>query len=1160
MRTAWKWIRRIALGLVVLLVTVVVGVVVYVRTESFRVLVRDQLVTAADGALRGELTVGAVEGSIWSHITLRDVRLGLEGEDLLVAPEVRLRYALVPLLRGRLEVTGVEVVDPVVRARQDADGVWNLATALESTGPAAPPPPKTESSALPIDVSIAGIDLGSGRIELALAGDPERRFVLEDVQLQAEADLAGGTTSVDVSNLSTRLRGDAIPPVDLAAAAGLTMDGDRVGVEIGKVDLRLPQSALHIEGKVRDLAALDVDAELEVERLAPDEMSQLAAAVPGAAVAWPLAVDLAAKLRVSGTRQDLRAELAVTGGGASIEAKATTDLAADPLRYRAELELKDVEPAILLGRTDLEGVLSGRAQAAGAGTDLASAEADVDVQATGLRVADAKLGDLATKLRLANGEATLAGDLVGGGKAHVEGTVVIAEERYQLALDVDRLDLGKIGAVSAPRGELNVAARIEGQGFAVETANAKADVDIRKSRIGEVVVERGKIAARVADARATIDTLELRAVGSTVRVEGEAGLGPDASVELAANLNVPDVAPWLHLVSKSGSGALSARANVKGKLSALAADAKVQVTELQAAGVRLARAELDADVEGVGGTGQKGRVRAELRELAAGVAARRVGIDVDLAPGDPPHAKIALEAETDDGPQRLRADVAYGAKLAVLLQELSLVVPTGGWQLDRAAQIVRDDRRLQIDGFRLTSRNGGSLSVDGAIAMTGDKDPNPGLRIRIEDLELAPFQVFAGEAVEDLRGLVAADVDVRGPLDKVEPTGALRLRDGRVKVVPLGVTIQSITLDTRFAADRIEIAGLRAEAGRGRFDLGGEVALRDRRPDNLDLHLKIEDWPAIDTDRYEARVAASIDASGPISGPTVGGRVEVLSARLRPPLSLPGSGGPPPRDASIVVVQERAELEEKSVVTEVAKSTDAFRDTAIDVDLVIDRGTWVERDDTSLELAGEIAVNKDRGDADVALLGDVRVVRGWLYLYNRRFEPERGVVTFTGGRKIDPLLDVALTSRIDDYVVTTIVEGTASEPKLRFESEPSLEDADVLALLMFGRPIHDLGEGEKVALEQQAVGIAANYAAGQLGRALGDALGFRISELDVTKGLVGVGRYITPNTYVSVQQSVTGKASRQVQVEHYLTPSWTLKTQADAEGESGLDVFWRLLY
>jgi translocation and assembly module TamB len=170
------------------------------------------------------------------------------------------------------------------------------------------------------------------------------------------------------------------------------------------------------------------------------------------------------------------------------------------------------------------------------------------------------------------------------------------------------------------------------------------------------------------------------------------------------------------------------------------------------------------------------------------------------------------------------------------------------------------------------------------------------------------------------------------------------------------------------------------------------------------------------------------------------------------------------------------------------------------------------------------------------------------------------VITFTGGRKIDPVLDIELRSRVSDYIVKTIVTGTATKPKLEFESEPRLEDADVLALLMFGRPIHDLGEGEKVAFQEQAIGIAGNYVAGQLGRALGEPLGLRVSEIDVTKGVVGVGRYVTPDIYVSVQQSVTGNASRQVQAEYYFTPQWTFKTQADTTGESGLDVLWKMQY
>jgi translocation and assembly module TamB len=1164
----WKWARRIALVVVALLVAAIAGVVIYVRTEAFRVFLRGQVVAAADAAIRGDVTVGAIEGSIWSRLVLRDVRIAHEGEDVLVVPELRLGYALGPLVVGRLEVTGIEVVEPLVLLRQDADGVWNLAEALAPASAEDAPPPPTEEGAggLPIDVAITSVDLGGGRIEVALAGEPARRFRLADVHLDASATLgagAAGRTAVQLRELSARLSGEEIPPVELLAQGALERAGERIRIEVRAVDVRMPESVVHLDARVDDLTRLAIDAELRVERLAVAEMNRLVAGLTGGAASWPLAVDVAASARVSGERSELRAELAASAGGGAIRAEANADLSGEAPVYRATVDLDEIDPAALLGRTDVAGVLRGRAEVSGEGGDLRTARADVALDASGLRVADAALGDLAARVRLAEGEATVSSDLVGSGRAHLEGRLSLEDERYALRLDVDDVDLGRIGgaARAAPSSELTLSARVDGAGLQADTARAAGEITLERSRIGEVVVDRGRVAVQVAEAKARIDAFEVRASGAVLTASGEAGLAGDAPVRLEADLRVPDLAPWLDLVKQEGAGSLTVHVEVGGKPSALATEAQLNAREIRAAGIELAAARVDADLTGVGGDAMAGTARAEVAELAAGIAARRVGLAVELSPGTPPRAQVALDADTADGAQRLRAEVAYGDALAVELRELALVAPTGAWSLDRPARIVRDEKRIAVSGLRLSSRGGGSLSAEGAIAATAATAGGDGLRIRVAALDLSPFQVFAGEAVRGLEGFVEADLRIGGSLEQIAPSGSLRLRDGRAEIVPLGVNVESIGLATRLEPDRIAIEGLSARADGGRIDLDGDVLLRDRRPDAVDLHLAVENWPAIDDDRYQARVAAELDADGPLAGPELRGRLEVLSARLRPPLSLPGSGGPPPRDGSIVVVQEIEETsEEQGAITDVAQQTDVFRDTAIDLEVVIHRGTWIEKDDSSLELAGDLTVEKERGDRDLALIGDVRVVRGWLYLYSRRFEPERGVVTFTGGRKIDPLLDVELQSRVSDYLVKTIVTGTASKPVLEFESEPRLDDADVLALLLFGRPIHDLGEGEKVALEQQAAGIAGNYVAGQLGRALGDSLGFRISELDVTKGLVGVGRYVTPDTYVSIEQSVTGKAARQVQIEHFLTPSWTVKGQTDTSGESGLDVFWKKQY
>ena len=269
---------------------------------------------------------------------------------------------------------------------------------------------------------------------------------------------------------------------------------------------------------------------------------------------------------------------------------------------------------------------------------------------------------------------------------------------------------------------------------------------------------------------------------------------------------------------------------------------------------------------------------------------------------------------------------------------------------------------------------------------------------------------------------------------------------------------------------------------------------------------------------------------------------------------------PPPRDPTIDIVGAGAPATAADDEGDPAATAHLMKNLALDLSLAAERNTWIKRDASALEVVGVIEIKKAAGETTPALTGNVRVQRGWIYLYGRRFEPERGVVTFTGGDEIDPSLDIVLRSRVGEYEVRTIVGGTAEKPTLAFESTPQLEEADILAVLMFGKPVNQLGQGEQVALEEQAANIAAGYVAGRIGRAVGDVLGLQVSEADVESRRVGVGRYLTPKTYVSVSQEFGGEASREVRIEYYLTPRWTIQTQTDSEGESGADIFWKYEY
>jgi translocation and assembly module TamB len=145
------------------------------------------------------------------------------------------------------------------------------------------------------------------------------------------------------------------------------------------------------------------------------------------------------------------------------------------------------------------------------------------------------------------------------------------------------------------------------------------------------------------------------------------------------------------------------------------------------------------------------------------------------------------------------------------------------------------------------------------------------------------------------------------------------------------------------------------------------------------------------------------------------------------------------------------------------------------------------------------------------------------------------------------------------------VGGTAQKPSLTLRSEPELEQADILAVLLFGKPTTALGQGEKMDLQQQALKVTSGYAAAKIGESVSQALGLEelgidLREVDFTGGSIGFGRYVAPNTYVSVSQDIAGKKAREVSVEYSMSRQWKVTTSTSASGNNEAGIVWHKEY
>jgi translocation and assembly module TamB len=229
----------------------------------------------------------------------------------------------------------------------------------------------------------------------------------------------------------------------------------------------------------------------------------------------------------------------------------------------------------------------------------------------------------------------------------------------------------------------------------------------------------------------------------------------------------------------------------------------------------------------------------------------------------------------------------------------------------------------------------------------------------------------------------------------------------------------------------------------------------------------------------------------------------------------------------------------------------------MNVAVIIHRNTWIRHPDAAVELEGKLDVDKDEG-APVRVVGEIRTVRGSINYYQREFTLKTGVISFTGGSKIDPSLDMDAQYRVTNYIVDIVVGGTASKPTLQLRSQPELAQADILSLILFGKTTDALGQGQQASLQQQASKMATGIAARQIGQAVSSSMGLQsmgVTLNDTSSGGpgVGIGHYLGENTYVSASESMGGSGQK-VSVQYFFLPWLSVTTSSAADGSHEIDL------
>ncbi len=238
----------------------------------------------------------------------------------------------------------------------------------------------------------------------------------------------------------------------------------------------------------------------------------------------------------------------------------------------------------------------------------------------------------------------------------------------------------------------------------------------------------------------------------------------------------------------------------------------------------------------------------------------------------------------------------------------------------------------------------------------------------------------------------------------------------------------------------------------------------------------------------------------------------------------------------------------------------------LDIDFGDD--VWVRQGSTlRVKLQGRLSLDvQEKATAS----GAIKLSRGVIDVQGKRFEVERGIVSFQDD-PANPL--VVATARWDSpegYRVYADYSGRVKNGKLTLRSEPPLSQDEILSLLLFGAPDGSFGSGSGESNQAAlAVGVAGGAATKGLNRALGDLTTLDVStRIDTSYGdprpeiVVQLTRRLSAELSYAVGEPAPGQSLDRtfLTLDLRLGSRWSLATTFGDRGASMLDLLWRYRY
>ena len=405
-------------------------------------------------------------------------------------------------------------------------------------------------------------------------------------------------------------------------------------------------------------------------------------------------------------------------------------------------------------------------------------------------------------------------------------------------------------------------------------------------------------------------------------------------------------------------------------------------------------------------------------------------------------------------------------------------------------------------------------SAKGKVEVTGDNVKPDALNLQItadSDLKLA--QLFI-PLFEEISGAIQVRASISGRWDKPQLIGSMKIDNGYFRVKNFPHPFEKMRIDTTFSQSRVLFNEIKGTLGGG--DLKGEGSLQIQGKEDFPMLLRFKargislNLP----DKVRTRGDADLTFSGKWFPFTLAGTYRIASTNFE----MNFSGGKFGND-----IKQNYYLPQ----TIKEKISDPLN---LDLQLIFEKPIQIKNSLLEAQATGQLGIG---GSPSLPILsGKLTGLKGSrLFFKDKPFDIQSASIQFQNPNEIDPDLFISAQTRIEEYDISLLVQGTAKDPSVRLSSQPPLAENDIISLLALGVTSTKLATVDSKEQQNQTANevFAAAFQSTGLTQKVQSATGFNVqlsNSFDTTRNIsvpkFTISRKLTQKTNASVAFPVTG--------------------------------------